>query len=791
MHHRSLVDRVLDFYRRMNREGAAALAELPELFTEDVSFDSPIEATASLEELREAWQHAFSIYERFEFNDLRSVGNDDTFAIFYTMRITLKVGQSLGARPIDAPTATLCFGRNGKVHKQVDYWDTVGSLATVTPETAAAYRSLMELLFGTSFASGRDGCAHPSTEEELRRLVRESHDAGGTLRVVGSGHSVWESIVPSGFVTQPKAGAGGPRLVMLDRYRAVRRFYEDPKQPGRTLVEVEAGIHLGESPRLALANPLSSTSRVGDPSVTNVTRDTSWKESLCFALQSRGLALPDLGGISHQTVSGFLSTGSAGGTVRYSIRDAIHSLRVIDGEGEVHEVSPDTDADWFAAAGLGLGLVGVISTVTLRCEPTYDVVGVETTSTTRGAPDVNFYGVQGDPRPTLAKFLIDQPYTRLMWWPQAGFDRLVVWKAERQAPVPESPASALCAGASSSQTPHSPPAPGFQPKPYAELGRGTQVAASLLYTLLGNLGPEGEAAVSAQVERVRRSPLRDRIARKGEEVLSALAAAGPPAGEGALAAEIAAFEETHPWLKELMSAGGTSSAAWDRLVESLSAVLDAAVTGALHSEKLAEVVAILRKAAPYVLPLILDPFVPLGANGAPTVKTFQDVWYRALPMDNGMDDLLMPVFFTEIWVPFTSEGGEVQEVVDRLARMFAAGGDRVKSYEATGAFCVELYAVGGSKRFFLDPAWGDQPLFRVDVFWFGHNAGDPVRDFYPQFWDALDGLDARLHWGKFLQPPPKLQRLPMAAQFEAVRQRVDPRGVFLTDYWRAHLGIDQ
>jgi hypothetical protein len=31
----------------------------------------------------------------------------------------------------------------------------------------------------------------------------------------------------------------------------------------------------------------------------------------------------------------------------------------------------------------------------------------------------------------------------------------------------------------------------------------------------------------------------------------------------------------------------------------------------------------------------------------------------------------------------------------------------------------------------------------------------------------------------------------MAAKFEEVRRRVDPRGVFLTDYWRAHLGIDQ
>jgi hypothetical protein len=48
----------------------------------------------------------------------------------------------------------------------------------------------------------------------------------------------------------------------------------------------------------------------------NITRERSWEQSLCYALQQRGYALPDLGGISHQSVGGFLSTGSAGGTCK-------------------------------------------------------------------------------------------------------------------------------------------------------------------------------------------------------------------------------------------------------------------------------------------------------------------------------------------------------------------------------------------------------------------------------------------------------------------------------------------
>ena len=86
-------------------------------------------------------------------------------------------------------------------------------------------------------------------------------------------------------------------------------------------------------------------------------------------------------------------------------------------------------------------------------------------------------------------------------------------------------------------------------------------------------------------------------------------------------------------------------------------------------------------------------------------------------------------------------------------------------------------------------------MFRVDVFWFGKNAGDPATAFYPQFWRALEPFDYRLHWGTFLPPadvvPAErlLARFPGAAKFREVRARVDPGNVFLTRYWREHLAI--
>jgi len=42
---------------------------------------------------------------------------------------------------------------------------------------------------------------------------------------------------------------------------------------------------------------------------------------------------------------------STGGTVKWSIHDAIARLRVIDGAGRVTELTPDgDDPDWFRAA---------------------------------------------------------------------------------------------------------------------------------------------------------------------------------------------------------------------------------------------------------------------------------------------------------------------------------------------------------------------------------------------------------------------------------------------------------
>lgn len=772
----TLPERMQAFYERLNVEREAGLDELPNLYTDDIQFISPIEERDGIGAYKSSWESAFQTYKGFTFTDFKCVGDERAFALFYTMTIDIGIGN-----PMPTPTATLFIAREGKVYYQYDYWDTVGGLMQIYPPLRTAYDWAVALFLGGGKPiekdpdvhipmQGKDGCYHPTSEAEILSLVRKTRDLGGTLRVVGTGHSVWESIIPDGF--DPDA-ATNARLVCLDKYSRILGFRSDPEHADSLLVEVEAGCHLGESPRHPVANALSPTAS-RDPRTPNITHASSWEQSLCYALQERGFALPDLGGISHQTVGGFLSTGSAGGTCKWSFLDCIVAMRVIDGDGRVRVLTAkDTDPDAFAAVGAGLGLAGIISTVTLRAVPTYNIVGTETISETGSAPDLDFYGDGDAKRPSLARFLKETDYSRLMWWPQRNFDRLVVWKASRVAPTPD-----------------------FKPKPYEEVGNWAvlkQTAASFLYTVLGNL--DDPSSIADQVKRL--EMLGHDMGSGARALIEAIRSAPPPDP-----AYDVVPQEKHPWLSDLIETvlgerhpAITLGSSWVRVAEVLARMLDTLVSGLLSSELFTPLAQLLKWATPHLIDSILSPFVALGEDGTPAVQSFQDVWYLGLPMDNGMDDILMPTYFTEIWIPFTEEGGEVKKAIAALRKLFDADGTADGCYAATGPFSIELYATRPGTAFFLDPAYGDKDMFRVDVFWFGYNGGDPVTDFYPQFWKALEGLNYRLHWGKFLpttqqMAPEKLtSRFPKFEAWKAARAKADPKNVFLSDYWKEHLGL--
>jgi D-arabinono-1,4-lactone oxidase len=551
-------------------------------------------------------------------------------------------------------------------------------------------------------AIASDGYFHPKTEDELVQLVKWARMSGRQLRVRGAMHTF-----PAAAVLTDSPPGNDPREidVMLDAYRAIHFIDE-----ATGIVEVEAGCNLSVNPY--------------DPTHTSTVEN-----GLLYSLQQRGWALSDLGGITHQTVSGFLSTGSSGGSLKYGIDENIVALRIIDGTGEVRELTRATTPDLFLAAGVSMGLLGVISRVKFQCIPTYNIVGSESTSREDDC-EIDLFGPGSTNKPSLEQFLRDTDYTRLMWWPQPNLKRVVVWKAHRIASQP-----------------------GFVPKPYEEIAgnaEAQELLAGLLLSIIGNL--DNLRALPSKI-----APIYDQL------------------------------DDT---LIEQLRNLGLGSELTQALASILTALIELGLDGFFYFPGVELLGRLLKAHLGEILPAIYDQFVPLDATkNPPGPQQFQDYWWTGLPMDNGIDDLLMPTWFTEIWIPI----GQTRAVMQALRNHFARGG-----LAATGTYAFEIYGTKTSP-FWMSPASDGEGVVRVDVFWFGYNAGNPAVDFYPQFWELLRPFGFKLHWGKFLPNDPKpakiwaryfSQQYKHWNDFLKLRRQCDPYNVFLTEYWREHLGLD-
>lgn len=180
---------------------------------------------------------------------------------------------------------------------------------------------------GTASASPAS-VVEPVTTADMVREVRAARRRGQRIKAVGSGHSF-----------TPIAATDGVQ-VRLSRHRRLLDIDRERRQ-----VTVEAGIRLS---------------------------------SLSEALAARGLALTNLGDINVQTVAGAISTGTHGTGAAYGgLATQVEAMELVLADGSVVATSPSEEPDLFAAARLGLGALGLISTVTLSCVPAFNLHAVE------------------------------------------------------------------------------------------------------------------------------------------------------------------------------------------------------------------------------------------------------------------------------------------------------------------------------------------------------------------------------------------------------------------------------
>lgn len=140
------------------------------------------------------------------------------------------------------------------------------------------------------------------------------------------------------------------------------------------------------------------------------------------ALEGIGLALPNLGDIDRQTVTGAICTGTHGtGAQRHGIAAAVTGLTIVTADGSVIECSPEQEPEVYQAGRLSLGALGVITEVELQCVPAFRLHATE-----RGAA---LSQVLGD----VDRMVAEHDHVDIHWFPHT--DRCLL-KCNSQVSTP-------------------------------------------------------------------------------------------------------------------------------------------------------------------------------------------------------------------------------------------------------------------------------------------------------------------------------------------------------------------
>jgi hypothetical protein len=182
---------------------------------------------------------------------------------------------------------------------------------------------------------------------DVIELVQRAEEDGTTVRAIGSRHSWSDVELGGGYVLRPQKLSGA---LPLDHARA--------SVDTSRLLRIQGGTRVREVNEL---------------------------------LDRRGLALANMGGYDGQTFAGVMSTATHGSGVGYGpLASFARSIDLVASGGVVHRIEPHggiTDGDayraahpdrvleqddaLFAAVQVGMGLLGIVHSVTIEAVPAY------------------------------------------------------------------------------------------------------------------------------------------------------------------------------------------------------------------------------------------------------------------------------------------------------------------------------------------------------------------------------------------------------------------------------------
>jgi FAD-linked oxidoreductase len=168
----------------------------------------------------------------------------------------------------------------------------------------------------------------PRSIAEIAAALERAAAHGQRVRVAGAGHSFSDIALTDG------------RLLQLHR---MSRVLDVDRATG--LVRVQGGITI---------------------------------HALNARLAAHGLALENLGDIDVQSIAGAISTATHGTGARLrNISSQVAALTLVLADGSTLECSKDGDPELLRAARVGLGALGVVAEVTLRCVPAFRLHGID------------------------------------------------------------------------------------------------------------------------------------------------------------------------------------------------------------------------------------------------------------------------------------------------------------------------------------------------------------------------------------------------------------------------------
>ncbi len=178
----------------------------------------------------------------------------------------------------------------------------------------------------------------PNTTAAVQRAITAARARGMQVKAVGAGHSFSAIAAAPGVLLDLSDLTG---LVSADRDRA--------------RVTLRAGTRLHDVPRL---------------------------------LAPYGLAMPNLGDIDRQSLSGAISTGTHGTGARFGgIATQVTGATLVTADGDLLVVDEDQNRELLPAVALGLGALGILVEITLQCVPAFVLHAVESTEGLRAVTD--------------------------------------------------------------------------------------------------------------------------------------------------------------------------------------------------------------------------------------------------------------------------------------------------------------------------------------------------------------------------------------------------------------------